>query len=200
MATAEGELSDATINSYRYTMKRLDAVLADRMLSSVTAEDLEAALRTQGGTSYAMHRRNARAFWRWCAKAPRGWCEVSVFEAVGNPRKPQRGEIHVLTPQEASALLQTAERHFPQAVCIYAVALFAGVRAEEIQRLDAVHFNDEGIEIPANLSQKGLRRHVPMNSTLRAWLDVYPFEPCMNWVEVDKAVRRLAGGMSRLGY
>lgn len=112
---------------------------------------------------------------------------------MGNPRKPQRGEIHVLTPQEASALLQTAERHFPQAVCIYAVALFAGVRAEEIQRLDAVHFNDEGIEIPANLSQKGLRRHVPMNSTLRAWLDVYPFEPCMNWVEVDKAVRRLAG-------
>ncbi len=62
MATAEGELSDATINSYRYTMKRLDAVLADRMLNSVIAEDLEAALRTQGGTSYAMHRRNARAF------------------------------------------------------------------------------------------------------------------------------------------
>lgn len=193
LASCEGELRDSTIKSYRYTVDRLKVTLADTIMSSITGEQVEAALKTKGGTSYDMHRRNARVLWSWAEKPPRKWCVAAIFDEVSSPRKKSTGEITVLKPAEARALLATAEKHYPQAVCIYAVALFAGVRAEEIQRLESGHFNEDGIEIPAAAAKKNRRRHISMNETLLSWLKAYPFAPLANWREVDCAVRRLAG-------
>jgi hypothetical protein len=193
IASCEDELRETTLKSYGYTVQRLKEKLSGRTLSAITAEELEAALKTHGGTSYDMHRRNARALWRWAAKPPRRWCDPTLFESVSAPRRRSTGDIEVLSPHEAKSLLSAAEKHFPQTVCIYAVALFAGIRSEELQRLEAGHVKDDGIEIPKEISKKSLRRHVPMNPTLRKWLEAYPFAPCPNWKEADQAVRRLAG-------
>ena len=191
--SCEGELRDSTLKSYKYTVERLKITLAGRIMSTISGEEIEAALKTKGATSYAMHRRNARVLWSWAAKTPRKWCDTSVFDSVTIQRKKITGEITILKPTEVKALLTTAEEHYPKTVCVYAVALFAGVRAEEIQRLSAHNFNEDGIEIPADAAKKGRRRHVPMNHTLRKWLEEYPFEAQTNWQEVDKAIRRLAG-------
>ena len=193
LASCEGELRDTTIKSYRYTADRLKVALAGVVMSSITGEQVEAALKTKGGTSYDLHRRNARVLWSWAEKPPRKWCDAAIFTEVTSPRKKSTGEISVFKPAEARALLATAETYYPQTVCIYAVALFAGIRAEEIQRLDAGHFNEDGIEVPAAVAKKNRRRHIAMNATLLSWLQAYPFTPLANWREVDCAVRRLAG-------
>ena len=49
------------------------------------------------------------------------------------------------------------------------------------------------IELPPEVTKKGRRRHITPCPTLAAWLAQYPFDPCPNWIEVDRACRRLAG-------
>jgi integrase len=186
-------LRERSIKSYKVTLKRMTAALSGRILTTIGAEELLAAISAKGTAvaTYALHRRNARAFWNWSAK--KGWCDKKVFENVDAPRKSEDKEITFLSPEEAKTLLQTAEEAYPLAVPLYALALFAGIRAEELNRLEADHVTLNGIELPAEVTKKGRRRHIVPNATLKAWLKIYPFVPCSNWRHVDCAVRRLAG-------
>lgn len=186
-------LRPRSIKSYRLTLTRMMTALPGRLLSTISAEEITGAIKTTGVSSatYSLHRRNARAFWNWSSK--KGWCDKAVFENVDKPRKGEDKEIEFLTPDEAAILLKVAEEHYPKAVPMYAVALFAGVRAEELHRLEENHVNEEGINLPAGISKKGRRRHITLNDTLKEWLKPYPFAHCPNWRQVDCAVRRLAG-------
>lgn len=192
VASMDG-LRARSIKSYEVTARRMVQALEGRLLATITAEELEESIRGHGSAiaTYALHRRNARAFWNWCAK--RGWCDKDVFDRVDQARKAPDKEIEFLTPEAAEALLRTAEDAFPRAVSRYALALFAGIRAEELQRLKASHVSVEGIDLPAEVTKKGRRRHIVPNQTLRAWLEAYPFDPCANWQNIDCAIRRLAG-------
>lgn len=96
-------------------------------------------------------------------------------------------------PTEVKALLSAAEKYFPTSVASYALQLFAGIRAEEMPRLETHHVSLDGIELPAEVTKKGRRRHITPNVTMTAWLVKYPFQPCANWKRVDRAVRYLAG-------
>ncbi|MCP5537741.1 MAG: hypothetical protein H7A51_16095 [Akkermansiaceae bacterium] len=186
-------LRPRSIKSYRLTLTRMMAAMPGRLLSTITAEEITGAIKTTGISSatYALHRRNARAFWNWCDK--HDWCDKNVFSNVESPRKGSDKEIEYLSPEEAATLLQVAEEAYPLAVPMYAVALFAGVRAEELHRLEEKHVNDEGIDLPGEITKKGRRRHIALSDTLRSWLSVYPFKHCPNWRQIDCAVRRLAG-------
>jgi site-specific recombinase XerD len=188
----EGGLRERTLAGYKQTQKRLDA-LGEKLLANVTAEELQAAVCPLGSTGAAVagHYRNARAFWKWSAK--KGWCRSDVFSRVEPPWVKKDGEIAILTPTEAEHLLRVAEAHYPQAVASYALQLFAGIRAEELTKLEAGSVTSDGLELSAAITKKGRRRHITPSPTLKAWLARYPFEPCSNWRRVDMACRRLAG-------
>lgn len=192
IVSCEG-LRGRTVGGYEQTRKRLDAALGKRLLAGITAEELQAAACPLGSTGahLANHYRNARAFWLWAAK--RGWCDAGLFKRLEAPRVKTDGEIAILTPKDAEALLRVAETHYPQAVASYCLQLFAGIRAEELTKLEACHVTAEGIDIPAAVAKKGRRRHITPSKTLAAWLARHPFEPCANWRRVDMACRRLAG-------
>ena len=187
-------LRPKTQAGYRQTAKRLKDALGERLLASLTGEELQSALITPGTppTAAAGHLRTGRAFWNWCAE--RGWCQSETFAAVKLPKTSKEApEIGILAPAEAANLLAVAEEYFPQAVASYALQLFAGIRAEEITRLEAKHVSAEGIDMPASVTKKGRRRHITPSATLRAWLAKHPFAPCSNWKRVDRACRYLAG-------
>ncbi len=187
-------LRDRTYSEYRQTADRLKVDFGDRLLTLITADDLQNTIAPPGAIGAAVlgRIRNARAFWRWAAK--RGWCDADVFKAIEAPKSGRdQKEIAILTPVEATQLLMVAEQHYPGAVAPYALQLFAGIRAEEIGRLEARHVTEAGIEMSADITKKGRRRHINPSPTLIAWLNAYPFEPCPNWKEVNKACRRLAG-------
>jgi site-specific recombinase XerD len=190
--SCEGGLRDRTLGGYKQTQKRL-AAIGGKLLANVTAEHLQTAVCPLGSTGAAAagHYRNARAFWKWSAK--KGWCRADVFSRVEAPRVKKDGEIAILTPAEAESLLRVAEAHYPQAVASYALQLFAGIRAEELARLEAGNVTADGIELSASVTKKGRRRHITPSATLKAWLAKHPFEPCPNWRRVDMACRRLAG-------
>lgn len=193
LAACEG-LRPRTIRNYRLTADRLTGALGDRVLATVTAAEIQAVVAPVGsvGAAAAERIRNAKAFWNYAAG--KGWCDAKVFEKVETPKSGRdASEISILTSSESELLLRTAETHFPQAVASFALQLFAGIRAEELARLDSEHVTADGIELPAGVTKKGRRRHITPSATLRAWLSAHPFEPCSNWRETSAAVRRLAG-------
>jgi integrase len=193
IAACEG-LRPKTVRNYKLTTDKLRAALADRLLAGISAEELQAVVAPAGTTAAvaAERMRNAKAFWRWSAS--KGWCQAETFKGLELPKaSKESGEIGILTPGEAEALLRTAETHFPQAVASFALQLFAGIRAEEITRMEKGHVTDDGIDLPASVTKKGRRRHITPSATLAAWLAKHPFEPCPNWRETSAAVRRLTG-------
>lgn len=187
-------LRTKTQAGYRQTANRLKDALGERLLATLTADDLQAALVPRGTppTAAAGHVARGKAFWNWSAE--RGWCKAETFAGVKLPKASnESAEIEILTPEQAEQLLRTAESHFPQAVASYALQLFAGIRAEEITRMEAKHVSADGINLPASVTKKGRRRHITPSATLAAWLDKHPFAPCPNWKRVDRACRYLAG-------
>lgn len=187
-------LRDRTIRNYRLTLDRMTITLGEKLIASITAEEIQESIAPKGtsGAAAAERVRNAKAFWHWCAK--KKWCEAEIFQAVEMPSAGNNdAEISILNPEQASDLLRQAEKHFPQAVASIALQLFAGIRAEEITRLESQHVCADGIELPAAVTKKGRRRHITPNETLSAWLKKYPFHPCANWRETFAAVRRLSG-------
>ena len=192
LLSCEG-LRPKTQHNYKLTADRLRNELADRLLASITAEELQAAVAPLGNTGAAAAERvrNTKAFWNWCAK--KGWCEAKTFGAVEMPAANKSGEIEFLTVKEAEALLRTAETHFPQAVASYALQLFSGIRVWERKRLEGGHVTEDGVSLGGEVTKKGYRRHVNPSDTLGAWLERWPYESCPNWTETDCAVRRLAG-------
>lgn len=191
--TCEG-LRPRTVDSYKQTVKRMKTALADKLLTGISAEELQKAVSPSGiiGASARGRIRNARAFWRWAAS--KGWCDAKTFDGVEMPKANRDAEeIAILTPAEAELLLRTAATHYPQAVASYALQLFAGIRAEELVRMDASHVTADGIDLGGAVTKKGRRRHITPSATLATWLERFPFEACSNWRQVNNACRRLAG-------
>jgi site-specific recombinase XerD len=187
-------LRPRTLDGYTQTAAKLKTALGDKILATITAGEIQAAVCPLGssGAWVEGHLRNAKAFWRWSAK--KGWCDADVFNGVEKPKGGRdTGEIEILTVAQAQNLLTVAAENYPQAVASYALQLFAGIRTEEIKRMEAQHVTADGIELSADITKKGRRRHITPSDTLAAWLKAYPFQPCENWRETDKACRRLAG-------
>lgn len=187
------DLRGKTVLGYRQSAVRLKAAFGAAPLSGITAQELQAALAPEGTlSSVAIGRiRAGKTFWRWASR--RGWCQAEVADRMEPPKRADSGEIEFLTVEEVRALLRAAMNHFPQAVGSYVLQLFAGIRAEEITRLDESNVTADGIEMTAETTKKGRRRHINPSPTLKAWLAAFPFAPCPNWARVDRAVRRLAG-------
>ena len=185
-------LRKTTLTGYKQTTSKLEAALGSQLLATITTDQLQAIVASGVTPSVAAHRyRDTRAFWRWaCGK---GWCQPETLDRVELPKMRNEKEIGFLTPEQAATLLSIAEKHFPQAVATYALQFYAGIRVEEISKLEARNVTDDGIELGASITKKGRRRHITPSPTLAAWLAKHPFKPCPNWRRIDRACRYLAG-------
>ncbi len=84
-------------------------------------------------------------------------------------RKDKGGEIEVFTPGELSKLLSHASEDL---VPILTIGAFAGLRTEEILRLEwkEIHLADKFIEITAEKAKTASRRLAPVTENLTKWL------------------------------
>jgi integrase len=112
-----------------------------------------------------------RAFFKWCAM--RGFLAKTapddLMEHVQTYRNKRIGKIQIFTPDEMGRLVEKAEdRLLPYLV----IGAFAGLRGEEIKRLDwaEIDLADGFIEVAADKSKTDTRRLVPIKDNLKAWL------------------------------
>ncbi len=191
------ETSAKQSQAYRLRAEKLTQDFAGRTLSTITGEELQEHLSktTSGPGAFNQNLRLIRAFWRWCAKPPRKWCEVEPVTHL-EAAESISSEIGTLTAKQATAIMRAAEKHFPETVPAFAIALFTGMRQQEIDRLQVGDVTGEGITVPATSAKTKRRRFIQMPEPLAAWLAEYPIGESVtppDWNRKQKAVRRHAG-------
>jgi len=178
--------------SLKYTLPRF-AGLHDRNVCDISPADVDQ--ETDGMTPAVRNAflRSFRAAFNFGIK--RGWLETNPISKLDfSPI--HRGEVVVLTPDETEALIRSAERNDPALLPYHALGLFAGIRPNELQRLDWQHIDlvEGHIEISAAVSKTGRRRIVDVEPNLSEWLNHY----VANYGEAIGNVTPLANLRSRL--
>jgi integrase len=81
-------------------------------------------------------------------------------------------KIEIFSVAEIETLLNNARQEL---VPVLAIGAFAGLRSEEIKRLEwtGVHFGERFIEVGADIAKNRVRRIVPMSDNLCRWLLPY---------------------------
>ncbi len=163
------DLSDVYIKDLRCRLT-VFAENFDRDIHTITTAEIQAwlgKLKVAGATKNR-YRMNLGTLFRFAAKrrylpkAHPGISDVEKASAIV-------GEPEIFTPSEMGTLLSTAR---PEILPFVAVAAFAGVRHDEIGRLDwsAFDFGEGFIRIKAEVAKMGVPRVIPLMPNLAAWL------------------------------
>ncbi len=189
--------SKSQSTAYKLRGEKLVTAFPDRLISTITGEELQQHLgdTTDGPGGFNQNVRLVRAIWNWSAKPPRIWCDTEAIKHL-DIKDTVSAEVGTLTAAQAAALLQAAQDHLPDCVPAFAIALFTGMRQQEIDRLTSGDITTEGITVPATSAKTKRRRFIQMPEPLTAWLKAYPLGDSVtppNWSRKEKAVRRLAG-------
>ena len=189
--------SHSQATAYKLRGDKLAAAFFGRMISTIGGDELQAHLTntTGGPAGYNQSLRLVRTIWRWCAKPPRKWCETEAVDHLEG-QDSISGEIGVLSYNQALAVMRAAEKHLPDTVPGFAIALFTGMRQAEIDRLTPADVSGEGIRVPAVSAKTKRRRFIQMPEPLAAWLKRFPIGESVTppgWRRKQIAVRRLAG-------
>ena len=122
--------------------------------------------------SYNNFLRTVRTFFLFAQN--HGWLskEVDLLARV-EKRSEKRAPVEIFTTAELTALLKNASREL--APC-FALAAFAGLRAEEILRLDWADIERRPgfVEVAAHKAKTAARRIVPIPENLARWLAMAP--------------------------
>jgi integrase len=138
--------------------------------------------------------RMLRTFFAFAQK--HGWLseEVDLLARV-EKRSEKRSPVGIFTPSELTALLQSASAEGTPCLVLSA---FAGLRAEEILRLDWADIERRPgfIEVAAHKAKTATRRIVPLTDNLARWLAIAPRNGAGVWPHSKdrffKAMRRAA--------
>lgn len=159
-------------------------------LASITGEAVDAWLRAMPlGARTRNNYRTAIVTLAAFAKAKKYLAkEWSEMDAVGTAKESQ-AKIEILTPREFRKLLDAAPYGLRGFLCI---AAFAGLRHEEILRLDWADVRKDHIEVHAANAKTASRRLAPMPPNLRDLLAAAPKSGPVCSGVVHMKLRRLA--------
>jgi integrase/recombinase XerD len=112
------------------------------------------------------------AFFNFAVK--KGYAAINPVEKIDRIHV-DRPEIAILAPDDVRRLLCAARDCAPELVPYLAIAVFAGVRPTELQRLtwEHVNFDLHYIHIGGGISKVRNERYVDMEDVLIKWLEPY---------------------------
>lgn len=89
--------------------------------------------------------------------------------------KEVHGDTEIYSVEEIESLLNRLKEVRPEFLPFVAIGAFAGVRTEELLRMewDNINFEQRFIEVPARKAKTAQRRHIPLQPNLAAWLEPY---------------------------
>jgi len=120
----------------------------------------------------------------------RKWCPTNICQDAEKVFV-ERGEIKILSVADCRLLMERARDLEPSTVPYFALALFCGIRPDEIQRLTPgdISLARGTVTISSATSKTRRRRIVPINSTAAAWLELNCVLPVVNLRRKFRRVR-----------
>jgi integrase len=176
---------ESYVRILEWVLKAFAANYKDRNVNEITRHQVEAWLDGNQNLATRKNRiRDLSIFFEFCRR--RGYCASNPLENIERPIV-TRGRPEIFKVDEAAALLSTADLH-PELEFLPAIAigLFAGLRTEEIKKLDwrNIDFEHRIIDVDERIAKRRQQRNVDMCDGLIAWLTphakargpVYPVE------------------------
>lgn len=158
------------LGDLRYKLNRFATDYGETLMAEISPAILDAWLEGLGVSPVTRNgfHRVLSVFFEWGGK--RGYCNREENPArAAETAKETRGRVPIFTPAEIRVILDAAPADL---LPVVALGAFAGLRPEEIRRLDwrAVDFLRKRIDIDAAVSKTAANRYVPMSETLIAWI------------------------------
>lgn len=187
------------IRQLGYNLNGLKESLGLTKVHEVTADSIEKWLRNPAWKMETVRSKTVdiRTFFRFCVK--RHFIvrdPAAVIEKVHITESPPG----ILSVPQVTRLMNTVRAHGPKMVPYFALAIFAGVRPEEIRRLDQSEIDVATgyVEIKAAKAKGGpkggrKRRLVRLSDNCKAWLNLGGEIPPKNWRKRFDSLRQLAG-------
>lgn len=190
------QAEDTYYNPLRWRLKRFERAFNGCRLNSIMPDEIGefvAGIKGKPRTRQN-YRSEIQTFFNFC-KA-QGYVGQLHLGVGGNSRQAKvESEIKVFSPMEMSAILKVIPRPLLAAV---AIGAFAGLRTQEIGRLDwsEVRLDRGKIEVTGPKSKTKKRRLAPISSNLAAWLELVrqPKGRVANYKNVGNRIGRFAAG------
>jgi integrase len=162
--------SELYLTDLRIRLMRFAKACKKRPLSEITTEDIDVFLESLGIASRSQN--NFRATIGTLIRFGKAKGYVAKdHPGVSNVDKASHAaqEVQVFTPEELEKLLVAAKVELVPAIVLGG---FAGIRSEEIKRLgwEDIHLQEGHIEIKSAKSKTKVRRLIPIQDNLKAWL------------------------------
>lgn len=199
-AKRKEEVSPSTLDRLE---RRLETFVtfagAETRLPEITADKIAEWIESRTGLSARAKKNDIDGlaqFWRWARSPPRRWCDPEICRGVARPIVAKHSSlIEVISATTAKSMMAWIEANAPQFALFYAIALFAGARAnkkenakdqrsgEIIRLFDAVKsaggswpsrlWNGIVLRLPSG-KVHGAPRQVHTPDCLKQWLAAYP--------------------------
>jgi len=165
---------ESYVRILEWVLKAFAANHTDRNVNEITRHHVEAWLDGNQNLATRKNRiRDLSIFFEFCRR--RGYCASNPLENIERPIV-TRGRPEIFKVDEAAALLTTADLH-PKLEFLptIAIGLFAGLRTEEIKKLDwrNIDFEHRIIDVDERIAKRRQQRNVEMCDGLIAWLTPY---------------------------
>lgn len=191
-------LRQRTLDALKRSLERFSEKLLDPWTHEVTPEAVAGYLRTlrsaDGKTKASLKfwnncRHELNGFFAWATEKDKSTnrpftlnnpvAEVRAYSAR-KVREQQSAKPATTTPKAVRRILGTLMRWRDGAlVRYYALAYFAGIRPEEIERMNGreeelINLKTRTITIPANISKTRQERQILVSDNLAQWLTAFP--------------------------
>jgi integrase len=182
------------LGQLEFVLNRFATGRDNKLLKDVTKAEIEEWLN---GNGWAPKTRkgylvDVQTFFKFCAGE--WWLMEDPAAKIQKP-KLDAGRPAILTADQCAHLMQTAQETDPGLCAYLALALFAGIRPEEVERLpvSAIDLKTAVVRIPADVSKTRRERDVTIELNLKAWLKLGIELPVPNFKRRFDAVRKSAG-------
>lgn len=144
-----------------------------RLVSEVYRDTITTWLKVKGWPS-SVTRKNyileLSAFFEFCIK--KGWIKENPCKNIEKPRLSYKVP-EFLSVDQVTAIMREAVKSDPCMVPKLALGFFAGIRPEELKRIEWTDINTENrlVTVRAEVAKCGVPRHVTMSDNLMEWLN-----------------------------
>jgi integrase len=165
-------LSSRYVKTLKVHFNKLCGHFGMKAIADISTPELDRFLRSLNQSSRTRNnmRNSMVTLWKWAEAQRYVAINGKVAESISRA-KSKGGEIHLLSPEEMSSLMdEAAKTENAQLIAYFTIGGFAGIRTAEMERLIWSDIGEDHIEVASDKAKTASRRIVPISPNLSEWL------------------------------
>jgi integrase len=163
--------SDIYVRDLTTRLRRFKELMGNRIIAEITSGDVDHWIQSLNLAAQSQNNFRAVLSAMWTFAVRRGYASANVIQFVDKTTV-IRDHIPTFSVEQLTALLATAP---PDYLPVLAIGAFAGLRPEEINKLqwEDLDFHERTIRVNASAAKTRKKRFAEISDNLLAWLQSY---------------------------